>query len=387
MKIKEIQGFIIKDSRLQDTIGVSLFSFDGFGAKASIPSGKSVGKYEAKVKSPQVVLNQIDLIKKNIKDIDFKSPIDFDDFLLKLDGTEDKSNLGANTILALSMAFWRLFAISEKIPLFLLIKKFSNSKEKKFPLLFFNLINGGVHAKNSLPFQEYLIIPQVDSPEEGLKICFDFIDDLREYFKNNSIKFSFGDEGGFTIKGDDPEVGLKIFNDVLGQKKCPIKFGLDVAASSLPCKFSSNDLFNFYKNFIEKYPLFSIEDPFVEDDFSNFAKLNQEFGRKIWIVGDDLTTTNLKRIEIAQQKNAINTVLIKPNQIGSISESIEAVNLAKKFGFKTIVSHRSGETMDDFIADFAFGVGADGLKSGSPLQKERLAKYKRLIKIEKKYYF
>jgi len=384
MKIRKIQGFIIKDSRQKETIKVKIFS-EGYTPQASVPSGKSLGTHEARAVEPRVALEKLNLIEKKIKDTDFKSPFDFDKFLLRLDGSKDKRSLGANTILALSMAFWRLFAQKSKIPLYSVIQKLTGIRSKKFPFLFFNLINGGVHAKNSLPFQEYLIIPQVNLPLKSLKICFDFINDLKIYFKKNNINLRFGDEGGFVVDGNNPEIGLEILNNVLKKKDYPIKIGLDVAASSLTCEFSSTQLFHFYKDFSEKYPLFSIEDPFGENDFQNFAKLNQGLGKKIWIIGDDLTATNLNRIKIAKQKKAINTLLIKPNQIGSISETIEATSLAKSFGFKTIISHRSGETMDDFIADLAFGVGADGLKSGSPLQKQRLVKYQRLIEIEKNF--
>ncbi len=410
MKIKNIKASIILDSRGSKTVKVDIFS-DKNRAEASIPSGKSKGFFEAVSLIAEESIKKINYLRPKLKEIDFDSPFDFDKYLIEIDGVENKQNLGANTILALSIAFLRLWSKENNIPLYSAISKLSGIENSVFPRIFVNLINGGLHAKeefNPLAFQEYLIVPKENSPRLALKSVFEFIEILKGavcQFQSGLIE---GDEGGFILSGDDPEIGFKILNETLliVDDKIKIDFALDAAASSFfttegqptveeyskkgfylwrEQKWSRKELMNLYLKIIENYPLISIEDPFSENDWEGWRILSSKFkvqNSKFLIVGDDLTVTNPKRIKLAKQKEACNAIIIKPNQIGTIFETIEAVKLAKSFGFKTIVSHRSGETNDDFIADLAFGLGVDGLKAGSPIQMERLVKYERLIQIE-----
>lgn len=392
MKIDEIKIKIIPDSRGKDTIEATLVS-GTLQTNAAVPSGKSTGATEVAVLPPQQVLQKISWLLSQTKDQEFVTLDQFDNFLVTLDGTPNKSNLGGNLILSLSMAFTRLLAKSGNLELFEFLAKVSGNKELKMPFCFFNLIEGGVHAENSLPFQEYLLIPQTDSPKKSLDIVNKTIELLREKIKLEYGQISQGDEGGFAIPSKDPAVGLEILQQLISQNNLASKIGLDVAASSFyqggsylvgDNKMTTDQLLSYYQQLTSKYQVLSIEDLFNEEDWKGFTGAVSSMGDKVWVIGDDLLTTNVSRIKKAQEEQAANAVLIKPNQIGSISETIQAVNLAKSYGWKIIVSHRSGETMDAFIADLAIGVGADGLKSGCPLQKERLVKYERLVEIEGK---
>lgn len=388
MKINEVVVKIINDSRGDKTLEVSL-TLDGKQVTASVPSGKSKGSNEAFVLDPELAIQKLEEIKLKLER-DFGSLEDFDNFLIQLDGTPNKQNLGGNLILGLSIAFTKAWAKLQNMELFQLITQIAK-QETKMPLCFFNLIEGGIHAQNSLPFQEYLFIPKTTSPRESLELVQEFIKNLETYERSEFGKLSQGDEGGFTVPSQDPETGLKILHEIIDTKKTDAKLGVDIAASTffkngvyyLGKKIMGrDDLISYYKLLTANYQLLSIEDSFDENDWIGFESLVAVIGDKVWIVGDDLTTTNTERIKLAQEKQAINAVIIKPNQIGSVTETIEAANLAKSYGWKIIVSHRSGETMDTFISDLAVGLGADGLKSGCPLQNERLVKYQRLIEIE-----
>lgn len=361
---------------------------------ASVPSGKSRGSYEAAVISPTLALKKIDWVGSRIYGREFSSLQEFDDLLLSLDSTPNKQSLGGNLILALSIAFTKLLAKKGGMELFELIARLSKTTLGKFPLCFFNLIEGGLHAKNSLPFQEYLYIPQTDSPQKSLDRVMVVIKELGglEYERFGRLKM--GDEGGYTLPSNDPAEGLKILQQIkekLGFRED--KLSLDVAASTLfqngsylvgEKTMSKEDLLSYYQLLSIDYQLLSIEDPFEEKDWQGFEELNQKLGEKVWVVGDDLTTTNPGRIKEAYEKGAATAVIIKPTQVGTVSETIQAALLAKSYDWKVIVSHRSGETMDTFIADLAVGLGADGLKAGCPLQEERLVKYQRLLEIEEK---
>lgn len=396
MKITNIKLNIIPDSRGKDTMEAEMES-DGISATASVPSGKSTGKGEAVSLPPQQVVEKKDWVVSQIKDHDFATLDQFDNLLMSLDGTEDKSRLGANLILALSIAFTKLLAKKGNLEIYQLIAKLSNSAPAE-PLCFFNLINGGTHAKNSLPFQEYIFIPQTHSPKESLEQVMIVIKNLGDKIQEKYGQLKMGDEGGYTVPSSHPMEGLELLTQTISVSTRPDLFekgqaflGLDVAASTFYGNekynlgdkiMSANELLSYYQLLTTHYPLLSIEDPFAEEDWEGFVNITKELGEKIWVIGDDLTTTNVKQIKTAYEKNAIGGVIIKPNQIGSVSEAIQAANLAKSYGYKIIVSHRSGETMDTFIADLAVGLGADALKSGCPLQKERLVKYERLVEIE-----
>ena len=249
-----------------------------------------------------------------------------------------------------------------------------------------------------------MLIPKTGSPKESLDLVFKFIELLKKGITDVGFGVRYGDEGGFVITGEDPELGFQHFQDVVRTNRNifenKVFFGLDVASSSLwnkqdniyiwgtelaKCYWNNEQLSGVYQKLAKKYPLLSIEDPFHQDSWEEWARLNQSIGKGVWIVGDDLTVTNVERIKKAQKEGSVNAILIKPNQIGTVTETIEAVKLAKSYGWKIIISHRSGETTDNFIADLAFGVSSDGLKAGSPLQEERLVKYKRLLQIEDSY--
>lgn len=400
MKIEEVRLKVIPDSRGKDTLEGTLKS-GNLETSGQVPSGKSTGKTEAVVVLPQKALEKVNWLNSQTKGHDFADLEEFDHFLIGLDGTPNKQNLGANLILALSLAFTRLLAKSEDIELYEMISKISGN-QPKMPFCFFNLIEGGVHVDpttgtvkglpSCLPFQEYLLIPQTSSPKKSLEMINSVIKLLEEKIQKEYGNVGKGDEGGFAIPSTDPEIGLRVLQELSDQNNLEGKIGLDVAASTFYNSGSyqvgeklitTDELLSYYQLLAAKYQMLSIEDPFDEEDWEGFSKSTSKLGSRIWIIGDDLLTTNVKRIQEASKKHAVNAVLIKPNQIGSVSETIQAVNLTKSYGWKVIVSHRSGETEDTFIADLAVGVGADGLKSGCPLQKERLVKYERLIEIEK----
>ena len=394
-KIEAARGRIIEDSRGEKTIEIDLLS-RGREFKSSVPSGKSRGKFEAKPIAPEKALESLERVMRAAGKKDFATQREFDDFLLNLDGTPDKSNLGANLTLALSISFARLLANNENLPLYEFLRRQSAGASSSFPRLLFNLINGGLHVSVSdtpLPFQEYLVVPKTNSPEEALKTGFEFIETLKGVLAPRGEADRFGDEGGFVVSGLDPELGLELLDDARRVYGDRVDLSIDAAASSLwdareniykwrSQTWTGEELLKIYEWIIKRYSLLSIEDPFDEERMEEWQKLSRERGG-VWIIGDDLTVTNVERIKKAAQAQAASGVIIKPNQIGTVSETISAVNLARQFDWKVVVSHRSGETDDDFIADLAYGIGADGLKSGSPLQSERLVKYKRLVQIEK----
>lgn len=402
MKIISLLASKIKDSRGEDTLKVVLTTTK-FKAEDSVPSGKSKGSFEAISKDTGEAISIIDGLKEQILKKEFFDPLEFDEYLLSLDGSETKNILGANTLLALSLSFWRLFSLEENLPLYQVIANLSGRENKllHLPYLMFNLINGGEHTGKTnsihLPFQEYFLIPGTESAEISLQECRNFMEHLKQYVNKEYTDVAMGDEGGFVVPESDPEKGLEILNTVKKgiQSTTTLDFGLDIAANSFYNQethnyeffnhnFNTVELTDYYNNLLNHYQLLSVEDPYFENDYDGFRGLNDNWGDKLWLIGDDLTTTNPKRLATAIEEKSLNGIILKPNQIGTISEVITVASLAQKEGLKTIVSHRSGETMDDFIADLAVGIGADGFKSGAPLQAERLIKYNRLIEIEKK---
>jgi len=335
-------------------------------------------------------LQKLQEIKEEIVNIDFPGVFEFDNLLKKLDNTSDKSNLGGNLILVLSIGFVKLLAKSKNLETYQLIGELVGERPARFPYLYFNLIGGGLHAVNSLPFQEYILVSQFTSPSKGLEYAKIIVEKIKEDISRNFGEIRLGDEGTFSVASRDPELGLEILNRNLDDQG--VSLALDVAASSFYKNgeyqigekvLNSEQMLELYMGLSKKYPLLSIEDPFSEDDGEGFVQFYKMFNNKLWIVGDDLTVTNKSLIQKAVDGKQITAVIIKPNQIGSVSETLDAVKLARENGLKIIVSHRSGETNDNFIADLAFGVGAEGLKSGAPTQPQRLAKYDRLVEIER----
>ena len=306
-----------------------------------------------------------------------------------LDGTENKSKLGANAILPVSMAVCRAGAAAKKISLYKHISEISGNKIS-MPLPSFNILNGGAHAKNELEFQEFMVVPQKKTFIENLKLGSDVFNKLTELLKQQGDLPEMGDEGGYAPQIANAEQALLLIKSAIGDHK-DVGIAMDCAASEFfrggkyeveeGKQLSRNELVEFYKDLSSRFPIISIEDPFAESDWEGFKELHRELSEVV-IIGDDLTTTNIKMIKEAESKKAANGIIIKLNQIGTVSETIEAVNLAKSYGWKIMVSHRSGETMDNFIADLAVGVGAEFIKSGAYTKDVRIVKYDRLLEIE-----
>lgn len=406
MKITKIKADQILDSRGNPTLSVQVFS-DMETGQFEVPSGASTGSFEALEKRDQDptafegkgVLKAVEAAEGEVtRALIGKDPSnqeDIDKVLIELDGTENKSRLGANTLTGVSIAVCKLAANLQKKPLYQYLKNLKEIKpSRRIPYLFMNLINGGMHARSKLTFQEYMVVPQKDSVEEALNLGTLIFDKLKELVIKNLGPQSteYGDEGGIVPDTDQVEVPLQLLDQVFEENnlKDKVKLALDVAASTFyrdgtymvgDKQMTGVELLSYYPMLTAKYPILSIEDPFYESDFDSFANLQKQF--EGLVVGDDLTVTNTKRIQEASDKKSIKAVIIKPNQIGTLTEALEAMRTARDNDIECIVSHRSGETNDDFIADLAFAFGAFGLKAGAPQRGERVAKYNRLNLITK----
>jgi len=395
MRIDDIFLKIITDSRKQETLKAAMKS-GNIEVNSSVPHGKSTGEKEVYVLDPHSAVRRFEMIKDKIINVEFSSLKEFDNYLLRLDETENKSNLGGNLILVLSQTFCRLGAKSEGLELWqYLEKKLTIPEQRKTPYFLFNLINGGKHAAYGPKIQEYMIVPQIDDPKFSLEVAQIFFTGLKEYFKKEYGENKFGDEGGLLIPDDDYEKPLKILNQIKKELNLEdkVKFSLDIAASSFYDKekrvyllekdksFSKEKLEQIYKNLVSEYDILSIEDPFEENDWESFQKLTAEVGDKTTIIGDDLTVTDPELVKKAVEMKTITGVIIKPTQIGTVSETLKTIDLANKYNLKVIISHRSAETDDHFISDLAWASKAWALKAGAPNQEERMVKYNRLIKI------
>ena len=393
-KIKEIIAREILDSRGKPTVEVELHVGNDVFID-SCPSGTSSGANEAlelrdedgrSVK--KAVDNVNNIIAKALVGMDPLEQKAIDEVMIKLDGTKNKSKLGANAILPVSMAVARAGAAVNKIPLYQHISNISGNN-LNMPLPSFNIINGGAHAKNQLDVQEFMVMPQKKTFTENLIIGSKVFEKLTQIIKESFGELpEMGFEGGYAPIISKAEQALYMLKNAIGDFDA--KIAIDVAATELykdgkyileGREFSRQELIDFYKDLVSRFPIISIEDAFSEEDWEGFKEIKQELKDTI-IIGDDLTTTNIKRIKEAESKKACNGIIIKLNQIGSVSETIEAVNMAKSYGWKIMVSHRSGETLDNFIADLAVGVGADFIKSGAYTREERVVKYNRLLEIE-----
>jgi enolase len=401
MKISSLSARPILDSRGKWTVEVSLTLQNGVRATASVPQGKSTGASEARALPAAAAVRNINTtIATRIIHKDFFDQAAVDEFLVRLDGTSGKSRLGANAILAVSIAFLRASARTKKIPLWKHVRDIYGvwvdpTATALHPRLFMNVVNGGLHAGNNLHFQEYLIIPRARTFRESIDIGTAIYHALGAALvrAKGSGASNLGDEGGFApnFKNDlEPFQMLRAVAKKLKLDK-KIDFGIDAAATDIK-GLSRQQLNNAYKKLIKEYAPLYIEDPFGENDFKNFAAITATYAAdgkggvsvksKLWIAGDDLTTTNTDRMELAHAKKSVNAIIIKPNQIGTVTETLNAVRLAREYRWAVVVSHRSGETNDEFIADFAYGVAADGFKLGAPARGERVAKYNRLLEIE-----
>lgn len=400
-KIANVAALKILDSRGDWTVEVKVTLDDGSVGVSSVPAGASVGKYEARTRPAEEVVKKInEEMGRKFLGEDSANQRELDAYLIKLDGTPNKSRLGGNLTLALSEAFAAAAAKSLKVPLFRYIDSLFEPEEENFfmPTPIFNLINGGQHARNDLDFQEFLFVPLTavgfrTKLEWGVKVYHT----LESTLSLKGYSTQLGDEGGFAPQNVRNEEAIALLEEVvqtcdltLGEERV---LGCDVAAASFfrdgyyhlkgaGAVLDPREMRNLYAQLIRENRLVYLEDSFAEDSFEDWRYLTANFGEKVEIVGDDLVATNLERLKMAVEKDAITGVIIKPNQVGTLSETLAVVEEAKKAGLTIIASHRSGETESTFIADFAVGIGAKYLKAGAPARGERVAKYDRLLEIE-----
>ncbi len=409
--VKSIKAREILDSRGIPTIEVELITDIG-SFFASVPSGTSTGKNEAKELRDKgkryqgkgvlkAVENVEKIISPELKGKDVVQQKEIDEIMIELDGRKDKSKLGANAILGVSMAICRAGAAANNIPLYQYIFQLRDPDSQRvwvsllLPRPCFLMIEGGVHAGNDLDFQEFMIQPREDGFSKNLETGTEIYHTLKEILEEEQGKSSInvGLEGGFTPSLRFPEQALDLIVRAIEKAGHKDRIGiiLDCAASQFYKDgkykmqmgvFIRQGFLRYYSDLISKYPITGLEDPFSEDDWQGFKEITKNVDSKINIIGDDLLVTNLEKVKKAVKENACNAMIVKPNQIGTVSETLEVVRYAKENNFKIFVKHRSGETKDDFIADLAVGVGADGIMAGAPARSERLAKYNRLLKIE-----
>ncbi|CAI4233378.1 unnamed protein product [Auanema sp. JU1783] len=415
MPITKVHARQIYDSRGNPTVEVDLYTEKGV-FRAAVPSGASTGVHEAlelrdldkSVHHGKGVLKAVSNINEKIapaliaKNFDVTQQKVIDDFMLALDGTENKSNLGANAILGVSLAVCKAGAVHKGLPLYKYIAELAGISQVVLPVPAFNVINGGSHAGNKLAMQEFMILPTgAKSFSEAMRMGSEVYHHLKAEIKKRYglDATAVGDEGGFAPNIQDNKEGLDLLNTAIANAGYTgkITIGMDVAASEfhkdgkydLDFKNPNSDsskwltgdqLAELYQSFIKEYPVVSIEDAFDQDDWENWGKFMGSTG--IQLVGDDLTVTNPKRIEMAVEKKSCNCLLLKVNQIGSVTESIEAARLSRSNGWGVMVSHRSGETEDTFIADLVVGLSTGQIKTGAPCRSERLAKYNQLLRIE-----
>ena len=408
-KINKIKGRQVFDSRGNPTVEAEVFLEDGNRASAIVPSGASTGTHEAFElrdqdnknylgKSVLAAVENINRsISKSLNDFDIFDQRRIDKTLIDLDGTRQKNKLGANSILAVSIAASKLAAICKNISLF---KYLGGTAANQLPIPLMNIINGGAHANNSLRIQEFIIRPE--KPEtfsEAVRICFLVIQNLKILINNKNLSTTVGDEGGFAPELNKNEEAIElILKSIENSGFKPgedVSVCLDVASNELykdgkysvqSSKFEKmKNTINYYSKLIDSYPIKSIEDPFAEDDWiswGGFMKFLNKNNKETQIVGDDLFVTNKERLNKGIKEKMANAILIKPNQIGTLTETMEVIDLAHKGGFKTIISHRSGDSEDTFIADLAVATNSSQIKSGSLMRSERVAKYNRLLRIE-----
>ncbi len=384
-KIKKIKGRQVFDSRGNPTVEAEIFS-DNNSVSSIVPSGASTGSYEAfelrdkenknyRGKSVFKAVENINgPIAKALKNIDVNDQSKIDKIMKDIDGTEQKNKLGANSILAVSMGVCKLAALENNQPLF---KYLSVSKKFQLPLPLLNIINGGVHAKNNLDIQEFMIRPEnTNSFSEAMRRSFLVIQNLKTMLDSTNV----GDEGGFAPNLKNNEEAIQVMINAIKKSGFTpgndISICLDVAANEL----KKPKTIEYYTELINKYPITSIEDPFAEDDWESWKQLSKN--SNIQIVGDDLFATNPKRLKKGIEEKSANAILVKVNQIGTVTETLEVIELAQKNGLKTIISHRSGDSEDTFIADLAVATNSSQIKTGSLARSERVAKYNRLIRIE-----
>ena len=404
-KIKDVKGRQVFDSRGNPTVEAEVFLQNNLSAKAISPSGASTGAFEAHElrdrdqnkflgKSVNDAVNNINkIISAKLIGLDTDDQKNIDKILIDLDGSENKTNLGANATLAVSLANSKCSALSNRKSLF---KNLGNNFLIPIPLM--NIINGGAHADNDLNIQEFMIRP--DSAKnfmDAIEKCYLVIQNLKKLLKSKKMLTNVGDEGGFAPSINSNEEALELIVSAIEKSKLKpgidLVICLDVAANELinekgeysiqsKTPTSVGDNINYFKKLISNYPIKSIEDPFAEDDWDSWKKITKELGANIQIVGDDLFVTNSQRLKKGIKEKSANSILVKPNQIGTLTETLEVISIARTAKFNTIISHRSGDTEDTFIADLATATMSTQIKTGSLARSERVAKYNRLLRIE-----
>ena len=402
-KVQNVKALEILDSRGNPTVEVEMTTDTGIVVTASVPSGASTGSREAlelrdkdsRYKGlgvTKAVNNVNTIIKQGIVGMEL-NPVNIDNKLIELDGTETKSKLGANAILAVSLCVVKAMAKEQNKELYDIM----SGGKVSIPIPMMNILNGGKHADNNLDIQEFMIVPVVKTFKERVRCGSEIFHTLKSILKDQGFATGVGDEGGFAPNLANNTMALDLIVKAIteaGYKPgVDVFIALDVAASELyengKYKLDGNlltvdEMIDFYQTIIKKYPIISIEDPFFEDDFESLARLTAMFGDKIMLVGDDYFVTNSKYLQKAIDCKAGNAILLKANQIGTVTEMIKTISLAKKNNYKMIISHRSGETEDTFIADFAVGLNIPFIKTGSLSRGERIAKYNRIMRIEDK---
>ncbi|MGN0380122.1 MAG: phosphopyruvate hydratase [Butyrivibrio sp.] len=407
--ISDVRGRQIIDSRGNPTVEAQVTLDDETTAIAAVPSGASTGRYEAlELRDGDMsryggkgVMTAVDNINNVIREkmigADVMDIYNIDSIMLQIDRTAEKKNLGANAILAVSLACARAAAHSLGIPLYRFI---GGVNATIMPVPMMNILNGGAHAANNVDIQEFMIMPVGAAGfSEGMRWCTEVFHSLAGILKEKNMTTAVGDEGGFAPNLTDDEEAIKIIIEAIGKAgyRCPEDFmiAMDAAASEWKSRengvyvmpksgkiFTSDELINYWENLCAVYPIRSIEDPLDEEDWCGWQRITGRLGDKIQLVGDDFFVTNTARLKRGIEMGCANAILIKLNQIGTLSETLEAIKLAQKNGYNVIVSHRSGETEDTFIADLAVGVNAGQIKTGAPSRSERVAKYNRLLRIE-----
>ena len=402
-KIKDVIGREILDSRGNPTVEVDVILDSGIVGRAAVPSGASTGEREALEMRDgdsrymgKGVLNAVNHVNNELRNLvigmESSNQKELDYAMIELDGTETKSNLGANAILGVSMAAMKASAIERGLPLY---KYIGNGLELPKPMM--NIINGGAHASNNLDFQEFMIIPNRETIKERLRVGAEVFHTLKKVLNEKGYATGVGDEGGFAPNLNSNTEGFELIIEAIKRAGytpgVDVNLAIDVAASEFyedgkyvlkgeNRTLTTEELIEFYENLTTKYPIISIEDPVDENDWEGFKLITQKLGNKVQLVGDDLFVTNKKCLQKGIDMKAGNAILLKVNQIGTITETLETIDLARNNGYKTVISHRSGETEDTTIADLAVGLNLGQIKTGSMSRTDRICKYNQLIRIE-----
>ena len=406
VRIQKVFGCEILDSRGNPTVSATVQLTDGTMGTAAAPSGASTGKFEAielrdgdqRRYGGKGVLKAVrsvsEIISPALEKVPSLTVREIDHVLCKLDGTPNKAHLGANATLAVSMAAARAIAAHYRMPLYRFL---GGAVAYQLPRPMMNILNGGAHAGNNIDIQEFMIVPTgAPNFREGLRWCAEITHTLGQQLKARGLSTGVGDEGGFAPDLESDEAAIEAELEAVDKAGYggKVQLALDAAGSEwaqengryrLPKRgkeLDTEDMIEYWENLVQKYPILSIEDPLGEEDWQGWAEMTRRLGDKVQLVGDDLFVTNSERLRQGMDEGAGNAILIKPNQIGTLTETLDCIELAKRGGYKTIISHRSGETEDTFIADLAVAVNAGQIKTGAPCRTERVAKYNRLLRIE-----